>query len=122
MENMKEKNLHAHPHAHDRTSTNDHLCANDQQLTHAHPHTHTKTVLNRLSRMIGHMGAVRNMVEQGRDCSEVLIQLAAIRAATNKVCEIILKDHLEHCIVEAVNTGDQNALDEMNRAVELLMK
>ena len=102
--NHEELSMHDHPHKHD------------------HPHTHTKTVMNRLSRLIGHLGAVRNMVEQGRDCSEVLIQLAAVRAATSKVCEIILKDHLEHCIVEAVNTGDKNALDEMNRAVELLLK
>ena len=90
--------------------------------THMHPHAYTKAVLNRLSRLIGHLGAVRNMVEQGRDCSEILIQLAAVRAATNKTCEIILKDHLEHCIVDAVNTGDTKALEEMNKAVELLMK
>ena len=90
--------------------------------THAHTHTHTKGVLNRLSRAIGHLTAVRGMVEQGRDCSEVLIQLAAVRSAINKTSEVILKDHLEHCIVDAVNTGDMKALDELNHAVELLMK
>lgn len=87
-----------------------------------HKHAHTKAVLNRLSRAIGHLGAVRNMVEQGRDCSEVLIQLAAVRSAINKTCEVILKDHLEHCIVDARNTGDLEALKELNRAVEMLMK
>ena len=85
-------------------------------------HTHTKSVLNRLSRAIGHLTAVRGMVEGGRDCSEVLIQLAAVRSAINKTCEVILKDHLEHCIVDAVETGDMAALDELKRAVELLMK
>jgi len=62
------------------------------------------------------------MVEQGRDCSEVLVQLAAVRGAINKICEIILKDHLEHCIVDAVETGDKKALNELSRAVELLLK
>jgi len=62
------------------------------------------------------------MVEQGRDCSEVLIQLAAVRSAIDKTCEVILKDHLEHCIVDAVETGDKEALNELSRAVELLMK
>jgi DNA-binding FrmR family transcriptional regulator len=62
------------------------------------------------------------MVEQGRDCSEVLIQLAAVRSAINGICEVILKDHLEHCIVDAVKTGDIETLDELKRAIELLMK
>ena len=89
---------------------------------HRHSHTRTKAVLNRLARAIGHMNAVRGMVEQGRDCSEVLIQLAAVRSAINRTCEVILKDHLEHCIVDAINTGDVEALEKLKRAVELLMK
>ena len=87
-----------------------------------HRHTHTKAVLNRISRAVGHLNAVRTMVEQGRDCSEVLIQLAAVRSAINKTCEVILKDHLEHCIADAVESGDTETLKELNHAVELLMK
>ncbi|MCL1790660.1 MAG: metal-sensing transcriptional repressor [Peptococcaceae bacterium] len=98
----------------------------DHIRDHSHAHTNTKTVLNRLARAIGHLNAVRNMVEQGRDCSEVLIQLAAVRSAINKTCEVILKDHLDHCIIDAINTGDREtlkeSLEELNRAVELLMK
>jgi len=89
---------------------------------HTHTHAHTKAVLNRLSRAIGHLTAVRNMVESGRDCAEVLVQLAAVRSAINSTCEVILKDHLEHCIVDAVQSGDRETLDELQRAVELLLK
>ena len=96
------------------------LC--DRSQKRAHTHTHTKAVLNRLSKAIGHLNAVRGMVERGRDCSEVLIQLAAVRSAINRTCEVILKDHLEDCIVDAINTGDMGALEELKRAVELLMK
>ena len=94
----------------------------EHEHIHSHTHTHTKAVLNRLSRATGHLQSVRGMVEQGRDCAEVLIQLAAVRSAINGVCEIILKDHLEHCIVDAISTGDVGALDELKHAVELLMK
>ena len=87
-----------------------------------HEHTQTRAIINRLSRAIGHLTAVRGMVEQGRDCAEVLIQLAAVRSAINKICEIILKDHLEHCIVDAVEAKDMETLDELKRAVELLLK
>ena len=93
-------------------------------ITHTHSHTHTNTqaVKNRLSRAIGHLTAVRGMVEHGHDCSEVLIQLAAVRSAINKTCEVILKDHLEHCVVDAIKNGDTKAMEELKRAVELLMK
>ena len=48
---------------------------------HGHHHTNTKAVLNRLSRAIGHMESIKRMVEEGRDCTEVLIQLSAVKAA-----------------------------------------
>ncbi|MCL2766704.1 MAG: metal-sensing transcriptional repressor, partial [Peptococcaceae bacterium] len=108
---------HSHPHSQDN-DTESHLHSH----SHTHTHAHTKAVLNRLSRAIGHLTSVRSMVEQGRDCSEVLIQLAAVRSAIEKTCEVILKDHLEHCIVDAINTGDMDALKKLNRAVEMLLK
>ena len=87
-----------------------------------HTHTHTKAVLNRLARTSGHLASVRAMVEEGRDCAEVLVQLAAVRGAINKICEIILKDHLEHCIVDVVGSGEKDTLNELSRAIELLLK
>lgn len=87
-----------------------------------HEHNQTKAVLNRISRAIGHLTAVRGMVEEGRDCSEVLIQLAAVRSAINGTCKIILQDHLEHCVVHAIENGDVESLEELNKAVEMLMK
>ncbi|MCL2662570.1 MAG: metal-sensing transcriptional repressor [Oscillospiraceae bacterium] len=107
-----------HTHTHDgNTHTHTH-----DGVKHSHSHTHTKSVINRIARTSGHLSSVRNMVEQGRDCAEVLVQLAAVRGAINKICEIILKDHLEHCIVDAVETGDKEALNELSKAVELLLK
>lgn len=91
---------------------------------HAHPHVHenTKTVKNRLARVIGHLQAVERMVDDGRDCAEVLIQLAAIRSAINNLCKIILKDHMDHCVIDAVRDGDTDTLEELNKAIDLLMK
>ena len=113
-------------HTHDgATHTHDGVAHTHDENTaaeHSHTHTNTKAVVNRLARAIGHLNACKTMVENGRDCSEVLIQLAAVRSAINSTCEVILKDHIDHCIVDAVKTGDMDTIEELNRAIKLLMK
>ena len=89
---------------------------------HLHSHPHTKDVENRLSRAIGHLESVKRMVEDGRDCSDVLVQLAAVRAALGAASRIILKDHLEHCIVHAVESNDQQAIEELEHAIDKLIQ
>ncbi len=90
--------------------------------THHHPHTQTKAVLNRMARLIGHMQSVRRMVEDGRDCSEVLLQLSAVDAALKNVGKIILKDHMEHCIIDAVQDNDREALIRLEQAIDRFMR
>ena len=80
---------------------------------HHNSHEQTKAVLNRLSRAIGHLESIKRMVEDGRDCSEVLIQLSAVKSAINNTGKIILQDHIEHCIVDAVEHGDRDGIIEL---------
>ncbi|MBQ7433576.1 MAG: metal-sensing transcriptional repressor [Lachnospiraceae bacterium] len=89
---------------------------------HTHSHQQTKAVLNRLSRAIGHLEKVKQMVEAGEDCSDVLIQLAAVKSAINNTGKVILKDHIEHCIVHAIEEGDHEMIEELNRAIDQFMK
>lgn len=74
---------------------------------HNHTHANHKQVINRLARIEGHVKAVKTMVSDGRDCPDVLLQIAAIRKALDNTAKLILKDHLEHCLVHAVNEGEQ---------------
>ena len=69
---------------------------------HGHVHTQTRAVINRLSR---------------RDCTEVLVQLAAVRSALSSTARVILKDHLEHC----VGGGDSADLQALNEAIDKFM-
>ena len=85
---------------------------------HAHVHENQKAVLNRLSRAIGHLEKVKRMVQAGEDCSDVLIQLAAVRSALNSVGKVILRDHIRHCIVDAAAAGDQETVDNMCTAID----
>ena len=85
-------------------------------------HESTKQVLNRLSRAIGHLEAVRHMVEEGRDCPEVLVQLAAVKSAINNTGKLILQDHTRHCVAEAVQHCDREALDALSDAIDRFVK
>ena len=87
--------------------------------THTHPHTQTKAVLNRLSRAIGHLESVKRMIEDGRDCTEVLVQIAAVRSALSSTAKVILKDHLEHCISDDPSASEQ--LQALNEAIDKFM-
>lgn len=69
---------------------------------HAHNHPNKKKVVNRLARIEGHVRSIKTMVDNDRDCSEVLIQIAAVRKALDNTAKVILKDHLEHCILHAI--------------------
>lgn len=89
---------------------------------HNHDHTHTREVVNRLARAIGHLQKVKQMVEDGEDCSQVLVQLAAVKSALNSTGKVILKDHLEHCIVHAVEDGDTEMLAELSDAIDRFVK
>lgn len=105
-----------------------HTSADGAEFTHCHeegqPHAHknTKVVLNRLSRAIGHLESVKRMVSEGRDCSEVLVQLSAVISALNSTGKVIIKDHIENCIVEAVESGDRKAIDDLNHAIDRFIK
>ena len=84
-------------------------------------HEHTKAVINRLSRAAGHLNAVKKMVEEGRDCSEVLVQLSAVRAEIANVSKVILNDHLDHCIVDAVKGDDMLAVQRLSETIDKLL-
>ena len=107
-------------HSHEESG---HVHYNDSHA-HGHPHHHenTKAVLNRMNRAIGHMESIKTMIESGRDCSEVLIQIAAVRSAINNIGKVILEDHINHCIVYAVETGDDQALKDLNEAINKFIK
>ena len=119
---------HTHTHEADHVHTHEdgHSHSHDSDHHHNHGHTHdpkeVRAIVNRLKRSIGHLDKVRRMVEDGDDCADVLIQLSAVKSEINNTGKLILKQHMEHCIVEAVRENDQEAIDRMNEAIDRFMK
>lgn len=111
---IPDEELHFHSHEHEHEHLGEH--------THSHQHSHsqTKAVINRLSRAIGHLESVKRMVENGRDCTEVMVQLAAVRSALTSTAKVILKDHLEHCVSEE-GTDRAEQLRALNEAIDKFM-
>ena len=114
--------FHQHGSEHEHEHDHAYLHAYGIAHTHGHVHENQKAVINRLSRAIGHLEKVKRMVEDGCDCSEVLIQLAAVRAAIDNAGKEILKEHIAQCIVDAVEEGDDDAIFDLCEAIDKFMK
>ena len=123
-----EAHVHSDGSMHAHAPGEAHVHSDGTVHTHAHGHGHyhhhenTKAVLNRLSRAIGPLESIKRKVEDGRDCSEVLIQLSAVKSAINNTGKVILEDHIKHCLVDAIESGDMEAIEELNQAIDRFIK
>lgn len=90
--------------------------------SHADHHPNKKNVVNRLARIIGHLKGIKTMVEDDVDCSEILIQLSAVRSALNNAGKIILNDHINHCLIHAYKNDDKEMIARLNDAIGKFLK
>jgi CsoR family transcriptional regulator, copper-sensing transcriptional repressor len=86
---------------------------------HVHNEASLKKIIDRLSRIEGHIRGVKTMVKDSRPCPEVLIQIAAIRGAIDRVARIILDEHLEDCLIRAAEEGNiELEIQELKAALD----
>lgn len=92
------------------------------EMVQEHHHYHSPEVkkkqLARISKAIGHLQHVKSMIENDEDCADVLMQLSAVRSAVNNLGKDIMNEHLEHCIVHAIEDGDATAVKAFEEAVK----
>ena len=96
--------------------------ATAKDLEHPHTHTETKRIIDRLSRVVGHIESIKRMVTNDRDCVEILTQLAAVDAAIVSCARVVMKDHIDHCIYHAVQDGDEQSLENLHMAIDQFKK
>lgn len=72
-----------------------------------------KNLVRRLNRIIGQLNGVKAMIDENRYCGDVLIQLAAAEHAMHSVSVLVLQDHLETCVVEQIQQGNTEVVDEV---------
>jgi DNA-binding FrmR family transcriptional regulator len=134
------RHSHEHEHAHEHEQAREQEPAREHEQAHEHKHTHEymhahgiphshgpghvhspeekKRRLNRISRIIGHLEHVRRMIEADYDCADILVQLSAVRSATNGLAKQIIHEHIEHCVSEAVESGDEETLEKLQNAID----
>ena len=74
---------------------------------------------NRLNRMIGQLNGIKKMLDENRYCGDILTQVAAVENAVQRFGQILLKDHMETCVVEEIRKGNVQVVDE---AIDLINK
>lgn len=78
-----------------------------------------KNLIIRLNKILGQINGIRNMIENDRYCGDVLIQISAADKALKSLGIIVLKEHLNSCVIKEVNNGNNEI---MNEVIELVNK
>lgn len=89
----------------------------------SHPHVHSeeslRRIVNRLSRIEGHIRGIKRMVQDSEACPDVLVQVAAVRGALDRVARMILDEHLTECIARAAREGNiEDELEQLKAALD----
>jgi CsoR family transcriptional regulator, copper-sensing transcriptional repressor len=92
-------------------------------VTSLHGYTHRKDdVLKRLRRIEGQTRGLQRMVDEDTYCIDVLTQVAAVTKALQAVSLNLLEDHMNHCVVDAARTGDQEGREKVSEALDAIAR
>lgn len=99
---------------------------NEEKHVHKHSDEDYKKLINRMSRIIGHANSVKTMMEDHRDCTEILIQISAVKSALNNLGKKILEDHINKCVIDVVGESQleekEKILKNLNDAIDKFVR
>jgi len=108
------ENLHTHDTDHHGHGKSGH--------THVHSEESLRKIVNRLSRIEGHIRGIKTMVQQSSPCPDVLLQIAAVRGALDRVARVVLDEHLTECIARAAKDGNIDVeIEQLKAALDRFM-
>ncbi|MGG1573495.1 metal-sensitive transcriptional regulator [Fictibacillus sp. NRS-1165] len=96
-------------------------CSSEERKSH-HSDKVKNNLTTRLNRIEGQIRGVKGLIERDTYCDDVITQLSAIQSALNSVGKILLEGHLKSCVLERIQEGDEEVLDEFLVTVKKLMK
>lgn len=84
----------------------------DDSMTHSEDHAHHASEIPRINRVAGQVAGIKKMIEEERHCTDILIQLRAVRSAIKTIEAGILERHLEHCLAQGLNADNPTAVKQ----------
>ncbi|GKU83272.1 metal-sensitive transcriptional regulator [Niallia sp. NCCP-28] len=81
-----------------------------------------KNLVTRLNRVEGQIRGIKGLIEKDTYCDDVITQIAATQSALNSVAKILLEGHLRNCVVDRIQEGDMEVVDEVLTTIQRLMK
>lgn len=101
----------------------EHCSLHDEGRRSSHHSEKTKAALmTRLNRIEGQVRGIKRLIEQDTYCDDVLHQIAAVQSALNGVGKLLLSEHLKSCVVERIQDGEIEVIDELLKTVNTLLK
>jgi CsoR family transcriptional regulator, copper-sensing transcriptional repressor len=97
-------------------------CANENERKSHHSDKVKTNLITRLNRIEGQIRGVKGLIERDTYCDDVLNQIAAIQSALNSVGKLLLEGHMKSCVVERIQSGDHEVIEELLITVNKLMK
>lgn len=96
-------------------------CCSSHRKSH-HSEKTKKNLVTRLNRIEGQIRGIKGLIEKDTYCDDVITQISATQAALNSVAKLLLEGHMKSCIVERIQEGDNEVVDELLTTIEKLMK
>jgi DNA-binding FrmR family transcriptional regulator len=88
-------------------------------MSHLTTNPSHEDIAKRLARIAGHANSLKRLWDEGRECDDMLTQIAAVRAALDQVGKVILEHHIEHCVEKAVKHGEaEEAIRDLKDALD----
>ncbi|MFE8695872.1 metal-sensitive transcriptional regulator [Cytobacillus sp. FJAT-53684] len=100
----------------------DTCCSTHSDRKSHHSERVKKNLVTRLNRIEGQIRGIKGLIEKDTYCDDIITQISATQSALNSVAKLLLEGHLKTCIVERIQEGDQEVLDEFLITIQKLMK
>lgn len=97
-------------------------CNNNEHRSSHHSEKVKKNLVTRLNRIEGQIRGIKALIEKDTYCDDVITQISATQSALNSVGKLLLEGHLRTCVVERIQEGDEEIIDELLVTVQRLMK
>lgn len=106
-----------------QSSKHDESCASCSDERKSHHSEKTKNnLISRLNRIEGQIRGVKGLIEKDTYCDDVLNQISSIQSALNGVGKLLLEHHMKSCVIERIQEGDHDVIEELLVTMNKLMK